>query len=501
MKNTILTVVAATMCIAATAQITEQPAGELMKNMEYCSKGMVPDYTTGQISRFDETGVVAHVVVDGRKIYIKDPITHYRKNVWMEGELSEDGTQAIFHTPQTFTTETGSDGKSVTYYLRRMVQVGQGLGVDTQATDLIFSYDGQTLTQTDGGYLSITNAEGRTTSYVEYGINIRPIGLEVQCPPAEATYSTYMMSYEADGAPQTKTVNVAFSGNEVYIANPSGAAEGWIRGTIEGDRLVCPNSQFLGADEALGYYVWLKAAEGSVEIISIPGFGEWPVNNISLTDAEAVIFSYDATTRAFSTEELFLVNAGRDKLGAQYYDIAKASFTPFEEVAAVPADPQVVSCSGIIEGYGIGLFAIDIPATDVDGHYINQENMYYNVFIDDRQLLTPDGRSDIPYNYTDGQTIRVSGTSHTFTYTEAEPVNDRIGVQVFYRVGDVVNHSNLVWYDVNAAAIDTAVAKSEAHTEYFDAMGRTSSAKAKGLVVRRTTFADGTTETRKTVNR
>ena len=497
MKKTILTVVAATMCIAATAQITEQPVGELMKNMEYCSKGMVPDYTTGQISRFDETGVVAHVVVDGKKMYIKDPITHYRKGVWMEGELSDDGTQAIFHTPQVFTTEQGT-----TYYLYRMAQKGQSLAVDPAATDLIFSYADGTLTQTDGGYLSICNAEGRTTSYVEYGITIRPMGLEVQCPPADATYSTYMMSYEADGAPQTKTINVGFSGNEVYIANPSGAADSWIHGTIDGDRLICPNSQFLGADEALGYYVWLKAAEGSIEIINIPGLGEWPVNNIKLTDAESVTFSYDATTRAFSTEELFLVNAGNDKLGGQYYDIAKASFTPYEEVAAVPADPQVVSCSGIIEGYGIGIFAIDIPATDVDGHYINQKNMYYNVFVDDRQLLTPDGRADIPYNYTDGQTIRVSGTSHTFTYTEAEPVNDRIGVQVFYRVGDVVNQSNLVWYDVKSAAIDgTENSRAIVSTECYDAMGHRVEPTAKGLIIRRTTYADGTVETMKSIGR
>lgn len=467
MKKIILMATALTLGLAANAQITEQPEGTLLQGMEYCSKGMVPDYTTGQVSRFDETGVVAHVVVDGKKIYIKDPITHYRKGVWMEGELSADGTQAIFHTPQTFTTENAT-----TYYLRRMVQKGQSLGIDQTATDLIFSYDGQTLTQTDGGYLSITNAEGRTTSYVEYGITIRPVGFEVQCPPADATLQTYMMSYESDGAAQTKTTNVAFSGNEVYIANPSGAADSWIHGTIDGDRLVCPNSQFLGADETLDYYVWLKAAEGSVETISIPGFGEFPVNNIKLTDAEAITFGYDAATRAFSTEELFLVNAGRDKLGAQYYDIGKASLAPFEEVAAVPADPQVVSCSGIIEGYGVGIFAIDIPATDVDGRYINQENMYYNVFVDDRQLLTPDGRADIPYNYTDGQTIRVSGTSHTFTYPETEPVNDRIGVQVFYRVGDVVNHSNLVWYDVKAAAISDARHSAPAASTCYDLQGR-----------------------------
>lgn len=495
MKKTILTALALLLCTMADAQITTTPEGTLLEGMEYCSKGMVPDYTTGQVARFEQTGVVAHVVNDGRKFYIQDPITHYRKGVWMEGELSDDGTQVVFHTPQVFTTEQGT-----TYYLYRMAQKGQSLAVDPAATDLIFSYADGTLTQTDGGYLSICNAEGRTTSYVEYGITIRPIGEQTLCPPADARHQTYQMSYESEGAPQSQTVDVALSGSDVFIANPTGAKDSWIHGTLDGDRLTCPNGQFLGADEQMGRYVWLQAAEGSVEIITIPGFGEWPVNNIKLTEAEAVVFAYDTATRSFSCDNLFLVNAGRDALGEQYADFDKVRLVPYNEQPAVPADPQVVSWSGIIEGFGFGLFAINMPAADVDGHYINQDNMYYNVFIDGQQLVTPDGQTDIPYNYTDGQTIRVSGISHTFqSYTD---ITDRIGVQVFYRVGDVVNSSNLVWYDIATEGIDEAATTSPAvRTDCYDALGRPVAPDAKGLVIRRTTFADGTVRTDKHVVR
>ena len=216
--------------------------------------------------------------------------------------------------------------------------------------------------------------------------------------------------------------------------------------------------------------------------------------------AEAVVFAYDAATRSFSCDDLFLVNAGRDALGEQYADFDKVRLVPYDEQPAVPADPQVVSWSGIIEGFGFGLFAINMPAADVDGHYINQDNMYYNVFIDGQQLVTPDGQTDIPYNYTDGQTIRVSGTSHTFqSYTD---ITDRIGVQVFYRVGDVVNSSNLVWYDIATEGIADAHAQQPVlRTDCYDALGRPVAPDTKGLVIRRTTFADGTVRTDKHVVR
>ncbi len=482
--------VAALMSLAATAQTAggTEPEGQLLPNMEYCSKGMVPDYTTQQITRFDQTGAIAHVVRQGNKFYVQDPISHYRVGVWMEGELSADGTQVVFHLPQVFTTE-----QNVTYYLNRMVQSGQSLRFDATQNDLVFSYADGVLTQTDGGYLSITNAAGRTTSYVEYDISIRPVGQSVVLPPADAEHRTYMVSYESDGAPLTKTIDVAFSGSEVYIANPTGAKDSWIHGTIDGDRILCPNGQFLGADESLGFYVYMKAAEGSIEIINIPGFGDFPVSNIKLTDDEAIVFNYNAADGTFATDQMFLVNASAEKLADQHYDFGKAAFTPYQEVAATPADPEVVSCSGIIDEYGFGLFAINMPATDTQGNYINQENMYYNVYMDDKILQSPAGETDIPYNYTDGYYIRVSGMSHTYLYTT--PITQRIGVQVFYRVGDVVNSSQLVWYDVNSAdGVLPALAQQPAgRVEYFDVSGRRlDAASARGLVVRRTTLADGT---------
>ena len=489
----ILTLVALVACLTATAQIKTTPEGEQLKNMEYRSKGMVPDYTTMQISRFDQKDVVAHVVRNGNKFYIQDPISHYKVGMWMEGELSADGTQVVFHTPQAFTQEQGDN-----YYLYRLEQQGTTLKLNAANTDLVFSYADGALTQTDGGYLSITNLEGRTTSYAEYDISIVPKAESVLLPPADAQHQSYKMAYESQGSPMSKTVEVAFSGSDVFIASPTGAADSWIHGTLEGNKLVCPNNQFLGADESLGYFAYLKAAQGTIEIVTIPGFGDFPVNNIKLVDTDAIEFTWNAADRSFSTTQLFLVNPGNDQLGEQFYDYDKASFTTYDEVAATPADPTIISWTGLIEGFGFGLFAIDMPNLDVNGNFINQDNMYYNVYLDDKILQSPAGDFDIPYNYTDGQFIQVSGTMHTFmSYND---ITDRIGVQVFYKVGDQLNHSALVWYDLKQAAVASAEApKTVRRVDCFDAQGRRVAPGTKGLVVRQTTYSDGTKQTVKQI--
>jgi len=72
----------------------------------------------------------------------------------------------------------------------------------------------------------------------------------------------------------------------------------------------------------------MKAAEGSIEIINIPGFGDFPVSNIKLTDDEAIVFNYNAADGTFATDQLFLVNASAEKLADQHYDFRKAAFTP-----------------------------------------------------------------------------------------------------------------------------------------------------------------------------
>ena len=162
-------------------------------------------------------------------------------------------------------------------------------------------------------------------------------------------------------------------------------------------------------------------------------------------------------------------------------------------MAATPADPVVQAWSGIIEGFGFGMFAIDMPNRDTEGRFINQDNMYYNVFVDGKPLQAPNGDTDIPWTYTDGQNIQISGSVHSFK-TDTD-IADCISVQVFYRVGDTVNSSNLVSYDVKANAINDTDANTIVRTDCYNLQGHRVSPSTPGLQIRQITRADGSRQT------
>jgi hypothetical protein len=141
---------------------------------------------------------------------------------------------------------------------------------------------------------------------------------------------------------------------------------------------------------------------------------------------------------------------------------------------------------------------IDMPNQDTEGNYINQENMYYNLYLDDTPVANPEGQTDIPYTYTYGDFFQVSGTSHTFKYVN--PISEKIGVQTFYKAGNVVNGSELIWYYVDPNGIQGADTDLQpVRTEYFDNMGRKVAPGTKGLLIKRTTYNDGSQKTVKTV--
>lgn len=490
MKKTILAIAAAVAVVAANAQITTQPEGTLLENMEWQSQGYTPDYSAQKLNAFTEKGAIAHVVKDGNKFFIKDPISHYKRGIWIEGALEADATTVTFHTPQLFVNENGTQ-----FYITRLENVGGKLA-KTANLDITFTYSNGRLTQTDGGFVVITNLQGGSAGYIDYNINIGPMPETATMPPLTATAESYQLSYEHEGAPMSKTTSVVFSGDDVFIANPTGATGSWIHGKLEGDKIVCQNKQFVGPDETMGYYAYLTIAESTVEMVEIPGLGQWPVATTTLTDDETLVFTYDAATRSFSTDKLFLINSSNTELGTMYEEFGKAAYTTYTEVPATPADPVFVSNSGLIEGYAMGVFAFNMPATDTEGNYINQENMYYNIYVDDKLLATTTGLTDIPYNYSDGQFFRVSGTSHTFTYLQGNEPKEKLGCQVFYKVGDVVNASKLVWAQLTPEGISTLEGgKTVAGTEFFDAAGRRVEPTAKGLIIKKVTFTDGTSQT------
>jgi hypothetical protein len=77
---------------------------------------------------------------------------------------------------------------------------------------------------------------------------------------------------------------------------------------------------------------------------------------------------------------------------------------------------------------------------------------------------------------------------------------DRIGIQSVYYGGGEQRKSAVSWYTIDKTAIATVSATAPVVGEtYYDLQGRQVGADAKGLLIRKTTCADGTTRTVKVV--
>ena len=480
--------------------LSDQPEGTVLTDRVWTSDGYAVDEAQARMVPFKEKDRVAQVVTNGKKVYIKNAISHYPTGAWIEGEMNEEGTEVTFKTPQPVMINP-ADNSIV--YVTRQVRKGTSLATETGNTDLRFAVRNDSLIQTDGGYLSLTNLAGGLYGYVDYNIVIGKQQQTITTLPASAIVYDYSMDYGEDEGRKSQAIKVGFDGNDVYIKSPAGDPNAWLKGSLNDNKIVFANSQYAGADASMGYYMYFKAARGKIDYIDIPGFGTFPVSTIELTNDESVVFDYNPADKSFMTDATFVMNCGKDELGSNYLPYQSASFTTFTEIAATPADPVITAYIPLMAEFGMGIFSIDIPNSDTEGNFINQEKMYYNVYMDDKILQSPAGEVDIPYLYTDNQYIRVGGIAHTFYYSQ--PITDRIGVQSFYTGGGEGHSSNIVWYDVKEANSVKGVeeaGKEIAEVSYFDLSGRRTDTLVPGtMYVKQTRYKDGTKDCRKFVSK
>ncbi len=137
------------------------------------------------------------------------------------------------------------------------------------------------------------------------------------------------------------------------------------------------------------------------------------------------------------------------------------------DVAATPADPEIIDVGAYDPKQEYGYIMVDIPVVDVDGKDIKESKLYYKFYsdIDDEIApitFTPDlyknleeDLTEIPYTFTDNydfafqQNYRVVYLNYDFSNY------DRIGVQSIYRGGDEERTSEIVWYEEEKPIVTT----------------------------------------------
>lgn len=489
-----------------TTLITETPEGTLYKDMWRSFYGYYVYWFWAVLAEEDALGGDLVEGADG-SFYIKNPFGGYATNTWIKGEKGEGDTinvqlpQAIYDYGEGVYLYA-MNMKDSTYYDEDGNLSSTFVPAESQVVKYV--WHDKTLTKTDDTHLiGMVDVDGGWYGYGDY-TSVWTEQTDPKSTPADTTGTQpYTMQYGGD----FQFVDVKFDGSDVYVKGVSSTQpDAWIKGTIKGDSAYF-DMQYFGVDPEYNYHTYFIPA---IPVQVYDEEYEEYYDSYEIKDG-ALAFAYDAEAKTLATDGLFLINGGKSRV---YYisAIDSAVFAPYTEVAAIPADPTITDFMAYDEEYGYGGVAFDAPKVGTKGEVLNPANMYYNMYFDD-ELFTlfsdeypgiEDEMTDIPYDFYDyvNYDISCSGTSHTFYfYTTGF---DRIGVQMFYTGGGETNSSNIVYYDVTATGIKSAVKSGDNAVKtvtYTDLGGRTVKNPTSGLYLKTMTFADGTVKTVKVVKK
>ena len=149
------------------------------------------------------------------------------------------------------------------------------------------------------------------------------------------------------------------------------------------------------------------------------------------------------------------------------------------DVAAQPADPEILEVGPYDAADGYGYVLLDVPCTDVDGNDLKESKLFYQLYADidgDVQPITftPDlyknlteELSVIPYTFNDSYDFDVYEGSKLIFINYDFSNYDRIGVKSIYTGGGEENETEIQWMELESTEIPSAqwVAAEQGYTD------------------------------------
>lgn len=291
--------------------------------------------SNSQMSFATQSGVVT-VIEDGDKVYIKDPITHYTRNSWVEGTKTNNMVVIPAGQPLVYAAQYDA-----TVSLRYGVITSEGAiqPADDYAENFVFSVDGDTWTlENTTGYGNATgdayfmgafwDDDNSSTGYgdAETVLNYdseyeAPETILVELPQGVQTETWTMNANSYKASTQTSTpidereVLVGIDGNDIYVKGISEYLDAWVKGTISGSTVTFKKMQFLGVDE--GDNCWFIGYKDE-----------------TMVDATA---AYDATNKTVKFNEDVIINCAEDRI--YYWEWYKN--TILNAASTTPEDPVI----------------------------------------------------------------------------------------------------------------------------------------------------------------
>ncbi len=421
---------------------------------------------------------------DGSTIWFRDLTPGFNPGdteyAWVKGTV--DGNEVTVKAGQIIYYNEMANS---TLYLE-VVTLDEYSAVDKFENEIKFTISGNIITQADNSRYIGVYRDGETMDEAGFFLFmndfvIQPVGEIAKFTPSENTdIQPWIMSH-ADGSTQIK---VAFEGDNVLIAGLSPMApEDYVPGTITDGKLTIKTGYILTSNP-LRYVRLVGAVEAGTDVFGFPEFS--PVPSYSFTvgaDRKSLTLDSDEAWILESDYEMSSFYSGVHNVRLFYYA---------GDVAAVPATPEIIEWNDYD-----GIISFTLPATDVDGSYINPDKLSYRIYLDgvrhefstDSYFGLTENMTEIPYGFTDYYDIYSNGDFKNI-YLHASAEWDAIEIESVYTVDGVTNTSARAYFSRSGVSdIERADVVGESYTDMY---GRTVVEPRPGsLVIRTTSYSDG----------
>ena len=448
---------------------------------------------------------------DGSKVFFSNmfPYVFADEEAWVQGNVSTDGTSVTIPLEPIAELEA-ADAFYKVYPVEMIVsEEGSITGVEplvfVKDEDKYYFDDDATNPARFIGLCALED-DGTFIGYFDYTylIAYEPYTgpTEVVELPEGAVPEDYTYMYYAAGLfGATQTIvngQVYIDGNDVYMNLLTCGYEAWVKGTKDGNTVTFPGGQYVDCGSFLTFQ---------------------PFYTDGTTDEEGYLFTYpcdyvftlNPETNTFVAATL----EGKDLYsglvtadgGLYTYAFDYIVGKPVEG-PAVPSDPHDLYVE-YYDYYGQYAFEYYLDPVDVDGNFLNLDNLAYYIYVDDEiYTLTPDVFVElteemtlIPYGFTEGWDV-YDGIIYI-----GEDLLTSVGVQAVYTAGGETNYSNVACIDLegneytlpapqlNPDGLNNVNVKKVTSVEIYDAQGRKLEAAQQGMNVVKMVAADGSVKT------
>ena len=395
-------------------------------------EGSEPEYATltGTYYTYGSTGWsdpipverTVQVVQDGDDVYISSICYYTKASGYVKGTYTE-GNTLVFKTGQYF----GNAGADIFF---------GGWDETAGEIDATVTFNGEENSFTFNCTIGMFAASGGRYGYIEdLKVTISDdIDLPIEPPTDLVTEKWAYTGVDYWHADQevSKTLNIGFYGNDVYIQGLCDYLPGaWVKGTMDGELITFPGYQYYG--QSGNYKLYMRGLTGD-------SFGDGDV-----------IFTYDATTNTLTTDQAIFLYGESPSGAGNFAAETNVVIKKIVEKPATPATPTI-NTFGFYPSYETVEF--DVPVVDTEKEGLIAEKLSYQLFYKDelgtetpivftKDLYTKltEDMSVIPYGFTDDYDIYQGEISLNMDWSKWT----EIGIKSIYTGGDQTHESPISW--------------------------------------------------------